>query len=161
MLPEKNCMDSIRTAKNINGLEKHWQYNWEHIVFVTKQRKKNFRKEYTRNVTRQAIEEIAAKYGIRIKEFAFGDDFAHVHMELDIPNTLSVIQVIQILKSHSASVIFQKIPGFRKLYPRGSFWGSQYSNKSVGPVGEKIIQNYIRRQDISQKYSEKQRRLFN
>jgi REP element-mobilizing transposase RayT len=156
-------MTSVNFGKNIKGVDKElgWQYNWEHVVFVTKQRKKNFKKEYNREVVRAAIAEAAAKFGIEIKEFSFGDDFAHVHMELDIPNTLSVIQVIQILKSHSASVIFQKIPNFRKLYPRGSFWGYQYSDSSVGPVGEHIIQNYIRRQDISQKYSEKQRQLFN
>jgi len=154
-------MNSVNHAKNIKGLEKNWQYNWEHVVFVTKKRKKNFRKEYNRTIAREAIAEAAARFRIGIREFAFGDDFAHVHMELDIPNTLTVCEVVQILKSHSASVIFQKIPNFRKLYPRGSFWGYQYSNSSVGPVGENIVQNYIRRQDISREYSEKQKRLFN
>jgi REP element-mobilizing transposase RayT len=154
-------MNSVNYAKNINRSEHQWQYNWSHVVFVTKKRKKNFRKEYNREVVRAAIAEAAARFGIEIKEFSFGEDFAHVHMELDIPNRLSVDQVVQILKSHSASIVFQKIPNFRKLYPRGSFWGYQHSNSSVGPVGEKIIQNYIRRQDISQKYSEKQKRLFN
>ena len=78
-----------------------------------------------------------------------GDDYAHIHMEVNVPNTLSISQVIQILKSHSASKIFGEMPNFRKRYPRGSFWGGQYSNSSVGPVGENIIQNYIRRQDVS------------
>jgi len=155
-------MNSVNNAKNIKGSEKNWQYNWEHVVFVTKKRKGNFRKEHNRIVAKEAIEEAAARFGIGIKEFSFGDkDFAHVHMELNIPNRLSICQVVQILKSHSASVIFQKIPNFRKLYPRGSFWGYQYSNSSVGPVGEEIIKNYIRRQDISKTYGPNQRRLFN
>ena len=34
-----------------------WQYNWVHIVFVTKKRKRNFRKEYNRTVAKDAIEE--------------------------------------------------------------------------------------------------------
>lgn len=82
-------------------------------------------------------------------------------MELDIPNTLSMSQVVQILKSHSASRVFQEIPNFLKLYPRGSFWGGQYSNSSVGPANEEVIKNYIHRQDISGEGSPKQKRLFN
>ena len=150
-------------GKNIKGTgrELEWQYNWSHVVFVTKKRKKNFRKEYTRTVTREAIEDAARRFGIGIKEFSFGDDFAHVHMELNIPNTLTICQVIQILKSHSASVIFQKMPGFHKLYPRGSFWGYQYSNSSVGPVGANKIREYIRKQDISRTDDRRQKRLFN
>ena len=154
-------MDSVNHAKNIKGLEHDWQYNWSHVVFVTKKRKRNFRKEYNRTVTKQAIEEAAERFGIGIKELSFGDDFAHVHMELSIPNTLTMCQVVQILKSHSASVILREIPGFKKLYPRGSFWGYQFSNGSVGPVGEEKIKNYIRRQDVSKVDDLKQKRLFN
>ncbi len=159
-------MNSVTQQQNIKSSvelwkrgEKQWQYNYEHIVFVTKKRRKNFKKEYNRAVTKAAIEEAAAMYGITIMEFSFGDKFDHVHLLVNVPNTLSVIQVIQILKSHSASIIFQKIPGFHKLYPRGSFWGYQYSNSSVGPTNYKTITDYIQRQDISRVIP--QRRLFN
>jgi len=152
----KNVPETARARS-----EREWRYNWQHVAFITAQRKRNFKREYTRAVTRHAIEEAAVRFGIGIREFAFGDDYAHIHMELSVPDELSMDQTVQILKSHSASVIFQEIPGFHKLYPRGHFWGGQRSNCSVGPVGEKTIQNYIRRQDISQKYCEKQRRLFN
>jgi hypothetical protein len=50
-------MDSVNHAKNIKGTKFDWQYHWSHIVFVTKKRKKNFRKEYNRIVVRTAIEE--------------------------------------------------------------------------------------------------------
>ncbi len=89
------------------------------------------------------------QYRIKIKEFSFGDDYAHVHREVNVPNNLSIEQVVQILKSHSASKIFAEMPNFIKRYPRKHFWGGQYSNSSVGPVGENIIKNYIRRQDVS------------
>ena len=139
--------------KNVSGKarkEREWQYNWQHIVFVTNKRKKNFRKPHNREVTKGAIEEAAAMIGVGIREFGFSDDdYAHIHMELNIPNTITISHVVQALKSHSASVIFREIPGFRKLYPRGSFWGGQYSNHGVGPVGEAMIKNYIRRQDVS------------
>ena len=102
--------------KNKNFGEKEWQYNWQHVVLVTNKRR-NFRKEYDCVVARSAIEEAAHTYGIIIKEFSFDDDYAHIHMEIGVPNTLSMSQVIQILKSHSVSAIFQKIPNFIKLYP--------------------------------------------
>ncbi len=153
-LENKNTMGKARK-------ERQWQYNWEHVVFVTNKRKGNFRKPHNREVTKNAIEEAAAMFKIGIKEFGFGDeDYAHIHMELNIPNTLSMSQVVQILKSHSASRIFQEIPGFRKLYPRGSFWGGQYSNSSVGPTNEDTIKNYIRKQDISKEENTRQKRLF-
>jgi REP element-mobilizing transposase RayT len=151
-------MDSVN-YKNKNVGEREWQYNWQHVVFVTNKRKKNFKKEYNREIARAAIEEAAHMYGVGIKEFSFGDDYAHIHMELSIPNKLSMMQVVQILKSHSASIIFHRIPNFMKLYPRGSFWGGQYSNHSVGPTDESTIKNYIRRQDISN--VDNQKRLFN
>ncbi|MGC8710687.1 MAG: transposase [Candidatus Micrarchaeia archaeon] len=56
------------------------------------------------------------QYGIQIRELSFGDDFAHIHMEVSIPNNLSVAQVIQILKSHSASKIFAEMSNYAKRY---------------------------------------------
>jgi hypothetical protein len=41
------------------------------------------------------------------------------------------------------------MPNFRKRYPRGSFWGGQSTGTSFGPVGENVIDNYIRKQDVS------------
>ncbi len=84
-----------------------------------------------------------------MKELSFGEDFAHVHMGLDIPNTISVSKVAQLLKGYSAYVVFREIPNHRLRYPRRTFWTAGYSNSSVGPATEETIKNYIRRQDIS------------
>ena len=89
------------------------------------------------------------RFNIKIKEFAFGDDYAHVHMEINVPRNLSMQQVEQILKSHSASKVFKEMPNYIKRYPDKHFWGCKSSGTSVGPVGESIIKNYIRRQDVS------------
>ncbi|MCL4365269.1 MAG: IS200/IS605 family transposase [Candidatus Marsarchaeota archaeon] len=126
-----------------------FQYNFEHIVLVSKYRFKVFKNSKTQKVVADAFRETEMQYKIKIKEFSFGDDYAHVHMEVNVPNNLSMEQVVQILKSHSASKIFKEMPNFTKRYPKKHFWGGQYSNSSVGPVGENIIQNYIRRQDVS------------
>jgi len=140
-------MVSVTQANNKNASD--FQYNFEHIVLVSKYRFKVFKNPKTQKVVADAFQEVEMQYKIKIREFAFGDDYAHVHMEVNVPNNLSMEQVIQILKSHSASKVFKEMPNYIKRYPKRSFWGGQYSNSSVGPVGENIIQNYIRRQDVS------------
>ena len=140
-------MYSVNNAKNKNVSD--FQYNFAHLVLVSKYRFKVFKNPKTQKIVVDAFREIEMKYGIKIKEFSFGDDYAHVHMEVDVSNTLSVVQVIQILKSHSASKVFAEMPNYIKRYPKKDFWGGQYSNSSVGPVGENVIKNYIRQQDIS------------
>ena len=140
-------MNSVNHGNNKNVSD--FQYNFAHLVLVSKYRFKVFKNPKTQKVVADAFREIEMQYKIRIKEFSFGDDYAHVHMEVNVPNTLSIVQVIQILKSHSASKVFAEMPNYHLRYPKGHFWGGQYSNSSVGPVGENIIQNYIRRQDVS------------
>ena len=82
-------------AKNKNVSD--FQYNFEHIVLVSKCRFKVFKNPKTQKVVADAFKEVEMQYKIRIKEFSFGDDYAHVHMEVDVPNKLSVSRVIQIL----------------------------------------------------------------
>lgn len=84
------------------------------------------------------------KYRIRIKEFSSGDDYAHVHMEVNIPNTLSIVQVIQILKSHSASKVFQEMPNYRFRYPKGHFWGRGYFYRPVSNITDDMARRYVR-----------------
>jgi putative transposase len=146
-LQKRESMISVNPVKEYKTYAH--RYNWQHMMFVSKCRFKVFKKENTREVIRKAIYEIAEANGITIKEFAFGDDYSHIHMEVDVPNVLSVSKAVQILKSYSAYILFYKIPGFRKLYPRGRFWSGYYSNGSVGPQNEEVIKNYIREQDIS------------
>ena len=144
---QNDHINSIDYAKNKKVSD--FQYNFAHIVLVSKYRFKVFKNPATQKIVADAFREIEIQYSIRIKELSFGEDYAHIHMEVNVPNTLSIVQVIQILKSHSASKVFKEMPNFIKRYPKKHFWGGQYSNSSVGPVGENIIQNYIRKQDVS------------
>ncbi len=143
-------MNSVN-YKNKNTSENTYghKYNLQHIVFVSKYRYKVFKNPKTQQIIKTSLYEVASKYKIEIKEFAFGEDFAHIHMEINVPNTLSIAKVIQILKSYSSRVLFQSMPNYKLRYPRHSFWGGQYSNGSVGPRLEETVINYIRRQDVS------------
>ena len=122
------------------------RYNYQHIYFVSKKRKKVFRKQKTIDACKEAFYESEKRFGFKIRELGFGDDFAHVHMIVDIPSKFSVQQTIQIFKSHSASKIFEKIPNFLKLYPDREFWSGWRYNGSVGPMTENVIKKYIQKQ---------------
>ena len=146
-----DIMNSVNNLKNKNVMENELghQYNMHHFVFVTKYRYKMFKNAKTVETIRNAFYNIAEKNKIIIKELSFGDDFAHVHMEVNIPNTLSVSYAVQLLKGYSSYFVFKTIPNHRLRYFKGNFWSAGYSSGSVGPRDEKTLQNYIRKQDVS------------
>ena len=82
-------MNSVAYAKNKNVSD--FQYNFAHIVLVSKYRFKVFKNPKTQKIVAASFHETEMQYGIRIKEFSFGDDYVHVHMEVNVPNTLSII----------------------------------------------------------------------
>lgn len=45
-----------------------------------------------------------------IKEMSFGEDFAHVHMEVSIPNKMSISYAVQLLKGYSSYKVFKEMP---------------------------------------------------
>ena len=135
-------MISIANAKNKKELG--WVYNFQHIVLVSKYRFEVFKNPKIQRIVADAFREVEMRFNIKIKEFAFGDDYAHIHMKVNVPRNLSMQQVEQILQSHSASKVFNEMPNYIKRYPDKHFWGGQPSGTSVGPVGENIIKNYIR-----------------
>ena len=108
-----------------------------------------FKNSKTVEIIRDALYDAAERHGMAIKEMSFGDDYAHVHMEVSIPNTMSVSYAVQLLKGYSSYKVFKEMPRHRLRYFKGHFWTAGYSNGSVGPRDENTLQNYIRKQDIS------------
>lgn len=72
-----------------------------------------------------------------------------MHMEVDVPNTLSIARVVQLLKGYSSYMVFKEMPRHRLRHPKGIFWSARYGNDIVGPANKEMIKNYIMRQDIS------------
>lgn len=144
-------MNSVATAKykEPSADDVGYQYNFQHIVLVTKYRYKMFRNPKTVEVIRAAFYDVAGRYKLAIKELSFGEDYAHVHLEISIPNTMSVSYTVQLLKGYSSYKVFKEMPRHGLRYFKGHFWTAGYSNGSVGPRDENTLQNYIRRQDIS------------
>ena len=119
------------------------------MIFVTKYRYKMFKNQKTIEIIRNALYEVAQRYKLTIKEMSFGDDYAHVHLEVSIPNTMSISYAVQLLKGYLSYLLFKEMPRHRLRYFKGHFWTAGYSNGSVGPRDEKTLQNYIRKQDVS------------
>jgi hypothetical protein len=90
-------------------------------VFVSKCRFKVFKNSKTQKVVVDAFKEVEMRYKIRIREFTFGNYYINFHVKVNVPDKLSVAQVIQILKSHSAPKVFAELLNFVKRYPCGSF----------------------------------------
>ena len=148
---KREYMDSIAYAKykNQSADEVGHQYNFQHIVLVIKYKYKMFKNPRTTETIRNALYDVAGRYKMTIKELSFGEDFAHAHLEVSVPNTMSIAFAVQLLKGYSSYVVFKEIPHHRLRYPQGHFWSAGYSNGSVGPRDEETVQNYIRRQGIS------------
>ena len=126
-------------------------YNYEHFVFTTKYRNQVFKNANVIAVAKEALYHAAARHNIEIKVLAFGEDYAHVHVEVNIPNTMTVAYAAQMLKGYSSWALFKEIPSLRTdFFWGGEFWGKHYGNGSVGPQGEETVQNYIKRQDVSE-----------
>ena len=93
-----------------------------------------FKNPKTVEIIKKAIIDVARRNKINLKEFSFGEDFAHIHLEVNVPPTLSIAQIVQFLKGYSSYIVFKEMPNHRLRYPRGAFWSAGYSSSSVGPV---------------------------
>ena len=150
-LPKREIMDSVGHAKNKeqSANDVGSKYNFQHFVFVTKYRYKMFKNPKTVQVVRDAFYNTAERHKLAIKELSFGEDYAHVHLEVSMPSTMTVAYAAQLLKGFSSYMAFKEIPNHRLRYPQGHFWGADFSSGSVGPRNEETLRNYIRKQDIS------------
>ena len=100
-------MVSIANVKNKKELGRI--YNFQHIVLVSKYWFKVFKNPETQRIIADAFREVEMRFDIKIKEFAFGDDYAHIHMEVNVPRNLQMRQAEHILKSYSVSKVFNEI----------------------------------------------------
>jgi len=117
--------------------------NWLTFMFVTKYRYNCFRKQSHIDTCTAAFREMEA-FGFQFGEIGFGG--THVHLQANVPKKYSVQVAIIMLKSCSSARLFEKHPGFRKRYPRGSFW-SQYEHHAA--TGRKDFEEsaaYVRSQ---------------
>lgn len=129
--------------KSFGRASRDTRNNWVTMMFVTKCRYKCFKKQSHTSTCTKAFKEL------ELLGFVFGEiGFAwnHVHFQVNVPKQYSV-QVAEImLKSRSSRRMFENHPGFRKRYPRRSFWSSYEHHESTGLKDYKTSAKYIKNQ---------------
>lgn len=115
-----------------------------HLVFPAKYRKKIFDSEVDKTLKNVCLE-ISERYEIIFVEI--GNDGDHVHFLVQSVPTLSVTQIVTIIKSITAREIFKKHKKVKKKLWGGSLWSSGYYANTVGQfANEEMIINYVKNQ---------------
>lgn len=117
--------------------------NWVTLMFVCKYRFMCFRKQSVIDTCKSAFKDFE-KFSFKFGEIGFGG--SHVHFTVDIPKKYSLQTAEIMLKSASAKKIFEKHPGFRKRYPKGSFWSGYEHHESTGIKDKTASEAYIKSQ---------------
>ena len=113
-----------------------------HLVWAPKYRKWVLRSPIRERVGK-LFKEIAEHHGFEIEEMEIAVD--HVHIFLSFPPRYSIAKVVAMLKSISASELFQEFPQIKKELWGGEFWEDGYFARTVGErVTAEEIKKYIR-----------------
>ena len=117
--------------------------NWVTFMFKCKCNYHCFRKQSVMDTCIQAFKDFKAN-GFKFGPIGFGGN--HTHFRVDIPQRYSLLNAKIMLKAHSSKMIFEKHPGFRKRYPRGSFWSGYEHHESTGRKDMDASDSYIKKQ---------------
>lgn len=116
-----------------------------HLIFVVKYRKKLLTESINDDIL-QKLFDISKKYGFEIKAMNFDND--HLHMLISMKPSVSVSQIVRVLKQESTVYIWKKHKHFLKIHfwKEHTFWSDGYFVASIGNANEKTIQKYIAEQ---------------
>ncbi|MBU0979801.1 MAG: transposase [Nanoarchaeota archaeon] len=117
--------------------------NWVTMMFVTKCRFHCFRKQSHIDSCSEAFR-MFETLGFEFGSFGFGSN--HAHSQVNVPKRYSILVAETMLKSRSSKWMFAKHPGFRKRYPRGSFWSGYEHHESTGMKDYQAAEAYIKNQ---------------
>ena len=123
--------------------KKDTRNNWIVFQFLPKCRYKCFRRQTVVDSCTAGFKELE-KFGFEFGVMEFPVD--HAHLSVNVPKKYSLLDAEIMLKDHSAKRIFAEHPGFRKRYPRGSFWAGYEHHESAGRKDRNQAEDYIRNQ---------------
>jgi putative transposase len=119
-----------------------------HMVWVPKYRKMILGGELAKRL-KMSFEQISERYEFEIDTMEVKDD--HVHLFLSAPPRYSPAEIVQIIKSISAKMVFKQFPEVKKELWGGEFWSDGYFVRSVGDkVTSEVIRRYIKYQQQEQ-----------
>ncbi|SFL30414.1 putative transposase [Lachnospiraceae bacterium KH1T2] len=91
------------------------------------------------------LQKICNDYNYRIKALEVMPD--HIHIFIDVPQTVAPCDVVRTLKSISAVELFRTFPQLKQFYARcGFLWSKGYFVSTVGHISEATVIRYIEEQ---------------
>ena len=94
---------------------------------------------------KQILQEICDNYKYHIKALEVMPD--HIHIFVDVPQTVAPCDIIRTLKSISAIELLKKYPQLKRFYARcGALWSRGYFVSTVGHISEATVIKYIEEQ---------------
>lgn len=124
----------------------HYQHQY-HIVWGTRYRRK-FLKEYVKPVLIASINKALKKYPTLYIE-AINTDQDHVHIQIEIPPSISVSSAVQAIKQRSSIDLRKKFKFIREMYLEDGIWSVGYFSSTIG-LNEASIHKYIEYQGRSE-----------
>jgi len=124
-----------------------------HLIFPAKYRRKVFSKE-VENTLVEICSDISERYELVFVEI--GNDLDHMDFLVQSVPTMTVSDIVTIIKSITAEAIFKKHKEVKKMLWGGSLWTSGYYANTVGQYASKeAIVRYIQNQgkDSENEYS--------
>ena len=116
-----------------------------HLIFVVKYHKKLLYGNLNDDML-QKLFDISKKYDFEIK--IMNSDENHLHMLISMKPSISVSQIVRVLKQESTIYIWKKYKQLLKLHfwKEHTFWSDGYFVASIGNANENTIQKYIQEQ---------------
>ena len=121
-----------------------------HLVFPLKYRKGVVTNEVGESLKIICLE-ISERFEMNFVEIGYEPN--HVHFLVQSVPTVSVSEVIRVLKSVTAREIFQKHPEIKSKLWGGNFWASGFYANTVGQyANEEVIKKYVENQGDQSEY---------
>ena len=115
-----------------------------HIVFPVKYRKKIITEDIE-NTIKEICEGIEVGYEIKFIEI--GLDIDHIHFLIQGIPSMSITQMIKIIKSITAKEVFKRHPELKKQLWGGNFWTNGFYVNTVGEYANReVIMQYVKNQ---------------
>ena len=115
-----------------------------HIIWCPKFRF-SVSQENVDNTLKQILQKICDTYGYRVKALEVMPD--HIHIFVDVPQTVAPCDVVRTLKSISANELFKAYPKLKQFYARcGVLRSRGYFVSTVGHISEDTVIKYIEEQ---------------
>ena len=124
----------------------HARYElWYHVAWCTKYRKHIFKNPQTKEEVKTIFRTTASHYDMEIAEVNCLSD--HIHLSISAPPRIAPAKAVQILKSVSTKILFQKYKWLKHEYWGGEVWAAGYFVRSVGKgITKEQIDKYVREQ---------------